>query len=429
MPHPRRRRSALALGTAGSAALMALAACSSSSTSPAAAPAGSQAAGSAPAAGTESAAGTASAASAVSAVTVTLKSDGGGDSCTPSATTAKAGPVTFTVQNQSATGIIEFELLQQERIVGEKENLAPGLPPVAFTVTLGGGSYQLYCPGAAKELTDFTVSGKSAPASTGSAAALLADGTKGYTSYVSARLADLLSGAKSLQAAVDAGNMKQAQAAYASTRQFYEKVESDVDGFIKPGFKPTDNAGNLDYLIDMRASNLDPKVGWHGFHAVERDLWQGGKITDSTRKLAAELVVNVTALTTLAPTITDKPEDLANGAASLLEEVQTNKVSGEEESYSHIDLSDLAANVEGARQAFAYLQPGLNKMDPALTASILGQFTSVDHVLGKYRDGTDLGGYDRYTPAFKKAHAKEISQAVQALQDPLSHLAQKVAAA
>ena len=57
-----------------------------------------------------------------------------------------AGPVTFTVANTSAPGITEMELLRDQRIVGEKENLAPGLDPVSFTVTLDGGSYSCTAP-------------------------------------------------------------------------------------------------------------------------------------------------------------------------------------------------------------------------------------------------------------------------------------------
>jgi iron uptake system component EfeO len=362
-------------------------------------------------------------------VTVTLSAGSDGDECVADTTTAPAGPVTFSVANESATGIIEFELLQDQRIVGEKENLAPGLAPVSFTVTLDGGTYQLYCPGATKELTDFTVTGKAAKAATGDTAELLTDGATGYAGYVTDRLADLRDGAKQLQAAIDAGDLDKAKTVYAGTRQFYEKVESDVSGFITPGSDPTDNSGNLDYLIDMRASNLDPAVGWHGFHAIERDLWKSGKITPGTKKLAAELTANVTTLTDLSADLTFKPEDLANGAAGLLEEVQSNKISGEEEAYSHIDLVDLASNVEGARQAFAYLEPGLKKINADLTTRITAQFTNVDDVLAKYRDANALGGYVTYDDATKKTAANEISQAVQALQDPLSQIAQKVATA
>ena len=81
------------------------------------------------------------------------------------------------------------------------------------------------------------------------------------------------------------GNVDAAKTAYAKARLFYERAESSVEGFVLPGFAVDDNAGNLDYLIDMRASTpVDAKVGWKGFHAIERDLWQGGAITPAPRR-------------------------------------------------------------------------------------------------------------------------------------------------
>ena len=53
-------------------------------------------------------------------------------------TGAVAGPATFEVQNDGAEAISEFELLDGERIVGEVENLAPGLSG-RFSVTLEPG--------------------------------------------------------------------------------------------------------------------------------------------------------------------------------------------------------------------------------------------------------------------------------------------------
>ncbi len=179
----------------------------------------------------------------------------------------------------------------------------------------------------------------------------------------------------------------------------------------------------------MRASNLDPAVGWHGFHAVERDIFADQKITASTKKLAAELTTNVKKLAELSKTLTYKPEDLANGAAGLLEEVQANKISGEEEKYSHIDLVDFAANVEGAQQAFAYLKDGLTEVDATLTDTIGQRFDTVNALLDTYRDPSEIGGYVRYTAELKKTDANKLSQSVQALQDSLSHLAEKVATA
>ncbi len=365
----------------------------------------------------------------VSRVSVQLVAGADGDECRLSHAAAKAGPITFSVANTSATGITEVELLQGQRIVGEKENLAPGLAPVAFTSTLTGGTYAFVCPGAAKASVPFTVTGTAAAQTGSDARSQLTAGTRTYGAYVAGTLSDMVTAVQNLREAVDSGDVAKAKAKYALARPFYEKVESDVAGFVLPGSDPTDNRGNLDYLVDMRASNLDPAVGWHGFHAVERDLWQRGRITASTKSLAAELVQHVRKLQSLAKTLTYKPEDLANGAAGLLEEVQSGKIKGEEELYSHLDLVDFAANVEGAQQAFANLQPGLQRIDPALTKQVAARFAAVTTALEAYQDPKQPGGYEAYTPALKAKDAAALSRVVQSLQEPLSRIAEKVATA
>lgn len=362
----------------------------------------------------------------VSQVHVTL-TGGNGQVCALDHASAKAGPVTFTVTNKTATAITEVELQSNNRILGEKENLAPGLPPVSFTLTLGGGDYQVYCPGATHDMVAFKVTGKAAPQATGSTAAILADGTKGYAKYVDGVVAAMVTAVDRLKTDIDAGNLAKAKVDYPLARPFYERIESDVDGFVLPGYKATDNAGNLDYLIDMRASNLDPKVGWHGFHAIERDLFKNGAITAETRKQAAELQKNADRLEKLVKTLHYRPEDLANGAADLLEEVQTTKITGEEEAYSHYDLVDFAGNVEGAQQAFAFLEPGLKRIDPALTERVGQQFAKVNALLDTYRDPNEPGGFKRYTAEIKAADAARLSRGIQALQEPLSKIAEKVA--
>jgi iron uptake system component EfeO len=363
-----------------------------------------------------------------SRINITLTGDHGG-SCHLDYRTANAGPITFTVINRTATAITEIELQSNDRILGEKENLAPGLPAVSFTLTLGGGTYQVYCPGAVRELQDFIVTGQSAAAPSGGMGTILAAGTAGYATYVNGVVDAMVTAVDRLKKDIDSGNLAAARRDYPLARPFYERIESDVDGFVLPGFKATDNAGNLDYLIDMRASNLDPAVGWHGFHAIERDLFGNKRITDQTRRLAAELQRNVRTLDTQVKTLEYKPEDLANGAADLLEEVQTTKITGEEEAFSHDDLVDIAANVEGAQQAFAFLAPGLQKIDPNLTRQVTLQFTAVNQLLQTYRDPSLPGGYRAYTPQLKASDAAQLSRRIQALQEPLSQIAEKVATA
>jgi len=364
------------------------------------------------------------------AVKVTMANNGGKDGCALDTSSVPAGPVTFTVVNASAPGITEMELLRDQRIVGEKENLAPGLDPVSFTVSLDGGSYQLYCPGASTEYQTLTVTGQAPAGPTGTVASILSQGTKDYAAYIVNQIGQLGDGVKALDAAVQSGNLDAAKTAYAKARLFWERSEASVEGFVLPGFAVGDNAGNLDYLIDMRASTpVDAKVGWKGFHAIERDLWQGGAITPGTKVLSTELVGNVGKLNTTVATLQYKPEDLANGASDLIEEVQNTKITGEEEAFSHIDLVDFSGNVEGAQQAYASLRPGLEKIDGNLVNQIDQQFQAVLSVLDGYRDPSALGGYRTYTPAVQASDAVKLTAVIQPLHQSLSTVAQKVVSA
>jgi iron uptake system component EfeO len=366
----------------------------------------------------------------VSTVNVTLADDGGKDSCAVDNTSVPAGPVTFKVTNASAPGITEMELLKDQRIIGEKENLAPGLDPVAFTATLDGGQYKIYCPGASQEYLDFAVTGQAAAAPTGTVPTILDQGTKSYSAYVVDQVNQLDAGVKTLDAAIQAGNVTDAKAAYAKARPFYERAESSVEGFVLPGHAVDDNAGNLDYLIDMRESTpVDDKVGWKGFHAIERDLYQGNAITPATKALSVELVGNVGHLVTVVAPLQYKPEDLANGAADLIEEVQNTKINGEEEAFSHIDLVDFAGNVEGSQQAYASLRPGLLKIDPNLVTTLDGQFRTVLTTLDGYRDASAPGGYAVWTPQLRATDAPKLTAVIQPLHESLATVAQKVVSA
>jgi iron uptake system component EfeO len=373
---------------------------------------------------------TSGASGGINTVNVTMANQAGKDTCALDTSSVAAGPVTFKVTNSNAPGITEMELIKDQRIVGEKENLAPGLDPVSFTVTLDGGPYKVYCPGAGSEYTDLTVTGQAPVAPTGTVQTIMSDGTKSYAGYVVDQVNQLNAGVKALDAAVQAGNIEQAKVEYAKARPFYERSESNVDGFVLPGFAVDDNAGNLDYLIDMRESTpVDAKVGWKGFHAIERDLDQGNAITPTTKAYSTELVGNVGKLVGIVGPLQYKPEDLANGAADLIEEVQNTKITGEEEAFSHIDLVDFAGNVEGAQQAYAALRPGLQKIDANLVTQLDQQFQAVLTALDGYRDPTAPGGYQVWTPERRGTDAPKLTAVIQPLHESLATVAQKVVAA
>lgn len=440
------RRRGAAFVAAGCAAALLLTACSSDSGSNAAAtpaaggtsgaapvaasvagPAGSVAAQSVPgsSAAAPAGAGAATQASATAAggpatVKISITADGG---CAVDPVTVPAGPVTFKIANLDATAVNEVHLMDGDRIRGERENLAPGFDS-EFSATLDGGSYQIYCPGAVTENQPFTVTGKAAT-STGDVAQQLQQATVEYAGYVDDQAGFLVEAVAKLQKALQGKDLAAAQQAYAAARPFYERIEPVAESF-----------GDLDPDIDARDGDV-PAADWKGFHQIEKALFTDKKIAAAT-PFVAELVSNVAKLKQLTAQLAAdtkagngkgyKPDEVANGAASLLEEVQKTKISGEEERYSRIDLVDFAANVEGSQQAFAALEPALKTIDPQLPAPITAAFAALNKQLDKHADSKALGGYQPYDK-LTKADIKQLSDALLAVQEPLSQVSAKVASA
>jgi len=65
--------------------------------------------------------------------------------CEPATATAPAGEIEFEVTNDGAGSVTEFEVLEGDEVLGEKEDLTEGLSG-SFSLTLAPGSYTLYCP-------------------------------------------------------------------------------------------------------------------------------------------------------------------------------------------------------------------------------------------------------------------------------------------
>ena len=81
-------------------------------------------------------------------------------------------------------------------------------------------------------------------------------------------------------------------------------------------------------------------------------------------------------------TVELEPAQIANGAVELLGEVSKSKITGEEERYSHIDLVDFEANVEGAKAAYqSRPRPGRWPRRPALAQEIDDRFADVESAL------------------------------------------------
>lgn len=118
-------------------------------------------------AATKAAAGTVTAALVVAllavgagAATKEVKIDLTDKGC-PKQLTVAAGETRFEIENVDATVVTEFEVLDGKKVIGEKENLTPGLSG-SFTVDLQPGKYTTLCPNGDRERGALVVTGKGA---------------------------------------------------------------------------------------------------------------------------------------------------------------------------------------------------------------------------------------------------------------------------
>ena len=149
--------------------------------------------------------------------------------------------------------------------------------------------------------------------------------------------------------------------------------------------------GDLDPEIDAREGDV-PKKEWGGFHYLEQKLWVDGT-TDGLTSYTKALNDDVATLQNLVKDVELQPGAIANGAVELLNEVSASKITGEEERYSHTDLVDFEANVQGAQAAFEAVKPILETKDPDLAADVEAKFAAVTAALAPYRTGTTFVAY------------------------------------
>jgi iron uptake system component EfeO len=347
------------------------------------------------------------AASGATKVKIELTDDG----CKTSPASIPAGAATFEVTNTSANKVTEAELLQGDTIVGEKENLTPGLSG-NFSLRLDAGSYTVYCPNAKTEKIDFKVTGAAGkPSQDPAVQTALNQAVSGYQTYVIGEVAKLVPATKKLTDAVRAGDAAQAEAAFAPARYYYEEVEPVAESF-----------GDLDPDIDARIDDVEDPSQWTGFHRIEKALWEDKSLAGMS-PIADKLDADVTKLQGLVATTKYQPAQLANGATELLNEVASSKITGEEDRYSHTDLSDFEANVVGGQKAFDLLSPALQKIDPQLNSTVSKEFTDVLDALKPYQQAS--GGYVDYSTVGDDQR-RVLTQKVDALAEPLSQVAAKV---
>ena len=278
------------------------------------------------------------------------------------------------VTNKDATAVSEVELLDGERIVGEKENLPPGLHGSSRSPS-PAGSYTLYCPGATTEQQHASRSpARRGRRPTSPSPRCCSRPAPAYASYVDTQVGYLRQPPpRRSTPRCRAPTSRAAQNAYKKARPYYEKIEPVAESFT------VGSTQNLDADIDARAGDV-PADAVDAASTASRRACSRPRAWPGSAPYGDGLVANVHE----AADADQRPDlpaaELANGAQDLLDEVARRKITGEEERYSHIDLLDFADNVEGAEQAFADAAAGAGQDRPGARRPIADAFAALDNL-------------------------------------------------
>ncbi|WP_173010136.1 iron uptake system protein EfeO [Mycolicibacterium sp. P9-64] len=329
--------------------------------------------------------------------------------CKLSGTEATTGPSTFVITN-NGTKVQEFYVYGAgERVMGEVENISPGLERKLIVQLGEPGTYQTACkPGMVGDgiRTDFKVTGDTVKIDD---EGKFKEASESYKRYVNSQTEALIAATQVFVDAVKKGDVPAAKAQYPTARTYYERIEPVAESF------PDD----LDPRIDLREADLEPGQKWTGFHAIEKQLWVTGLQPDA-KALADQLAADVKELNdgVKSPEYKVDSTQIAGGAQGLLDEVSASKITGEEDIFSHTDLWDFKANVEGSQTAVASVRPILDERNAELGKKVDQRFTEVEALLEKYREGDGFVSYDKVT----EPQRQELSRAVDALSKEVSQV-------
>ncbi|GAA2175469.1 imelysin family protein [Agrococcus versicolor] len=373
----------------------------------------------------------------------------GDGTCDVAVAEATSGTVEFAIVN-SGTQIDEFEIFADDRlqIVAERENLANDGQPVALRVQLQPGTYYTACrPGMVGQpqgVAEFTVSGDEIAVDADDQ-----DAIDAYVAYTKSQASELVTAVGAFTDAYVAGDDDEARRLFPLARQYYERIEPTAEQF-----------GDLDPAIDYRLPGAVAELDeFTGFHRIELDLWldealasyAGETYVDAAgaelayldlvdpegravfapldaagrAAVADRLVADVQSLYDLvfSDDFTLSVSDISNGAVGLLDEIAApdGKLPGEEDEFSHTDLYDFLANVEGAQVAFESVRSLAEASDEgaALADDLELEFDAMTSLLATY-GSFDAGfvSYETVTDAERNALAAQLN----ALAEPLSQL-------
>ena len=329
--------------------------------------------------------------------------------CEPMQITVPSGQTVFQIKNNSNRKL-EWEILKGVMVVDERENIAPSLSD-KMTVTLLPGEYEMTCGLLTNPRGKLIVTDSGFKNTTDEAALeKLAQPLGEYKKYVQGEAKELVTKTEAFVAAVKTGEIDKAKSLFASTRVHYERIEPIAELF-----------NELDPAIDAREDDFKdgPKdANFTGFHRIEHALWVE-KDVKGVQTVADKLLEDVKKLQTEIDELNFPPTKVVGGAAALIEEVAGSKITGEEDRYSHTDLSDFQANVDGAQKIVDLFRTPIAEKNQALLDKVDANIKQVNEILAKYKTADGFADYEKLTKADRNAPINALAEDLSQLRGTL----------
>lgn len=318
--------------------------------------------------------------------------------CEPMALSVPAGRTAFRIRNVS-TRTLEWEILDGVMVVAERENIAPGLEST-LTERLPAGKYAITCGLLSNPRGTLSV-----VATADSEAARAQPQTRAfigplseYRVYLNRRASELIDATVALEDRIAAGDLDGARATWLAARTPWRQM-APVSGRV------SDLAGSMDPLADYLAGReADP--AFIGFHRIEYGLW-GEDTTEGLGPVAEGLAANAVTLKDRLKALDVAPGDLAGNAAALAARVADQASTGQTP-YSHADLAEFSADLDGIAKSALLVDPLVAEADPAASAALHHALAVAGATLESYRtdgalpsyEGVDAAGRAKIAAAF-----------------------------
>jgi iron uptake system EfeUOB component EfeO/EfeM len=230
-----------------------------------------------------------------------------------------------------------------------------------------------------------------------------------YRSYLNENAGSLTTWVRELNDQIANEELGGAQFSYAMARVQYSQIEPEAQMFRK-----------LDASLNSQADEV-AAGDFGGFHRIEKALF-AEETTDGIGRAAARLRTDVAALRHKLRARRLRAVQIMVATRAALEELTHSKLDGDEERYAHIDLVDIAANVEGVEAAFKAVIPILNENHPQAVAQVKSDLDDVYASLRPLgsaareveKDDPESAGikfdiYNELPPGFKPAVVKRVN--------------------